>query len=84
MQFVADIVGVKILVPKVPEAPALGAAWAAGLYTGFWKDLDELNGLWKVDAVYEPQMSREKADALYADWQRAVERCKYWAKPGEA
>lgn len=82
MQFVADILGVPVLVPKVPEATALGAAWLAGLKVGYWSDLDELSKLWQPVAEYKPQMSRETADALYGEWLRAVERSRGWIKRG--
>ena len=82
MQLVADMIGVPVLVPKVSEATALGAAWAAGLQVGYWKDLDELSSLWEPAAEYKPQMSREAADALYGEWLRAVERSKGWVKRG--
>jgi glycerol kinase len=83
MQFVADIVGVPVLVPKVSEATAAGAAWLAGLYTGYWKNLDELSRSWKAQAEYKPKMSRAEADKLYEGWTRAVERSRGWIKRGE-
>jgi len=82
MQFVADIIGAPVLVPKVAEATALGAAWLAGLQVGYWESLDELSSLWQPAAEYKPQMKRETADALYGEWLRAVERSRGWVKRG--
>ncbi|WP_414733673.1 glycerol kinase GlpK [Acetobacterium carbinolicum] len=82
MQFVADIVGVPVLVPNVSEATALGAAWLAGMHTGFWSGLDELSELWKPAAEYKPKMTREEANGLYGEWLRAVERSRSWVARG--
>ncbi len=79
MQFQADILGVPVVVSKVTETTALGAAYLAGLSVGFWKDLDEVAAHWQAGERYEPKMEREEADLLYAGWKRAVERAKGWA-----
>lgn len=80
MQFQADILGVPVEVPEVTETTALGAAYLAGLSTGFWTDRDELRKKWRLQRRYEPQMSREERDRLYARWKDAVERSKHWAQ----
>ncbi|HHW91887.1 MAG TPA: hypothetical protein GX735_04225 [Firmicutes bacterium] len=49
---------------------------------GYWENLDELSSLWQPEAEYRPQMKREAADALYGEWQRAVERSRGWVKRG--
>jgi glycerol kinase len=73
MQFQADISNVNIERSKVMETTALGAAYLAGLATGFWKDLDEIKAKWEKAASFEPKMSEEQREDLYAGWQAAVE-----------
>ncbi|MEO1444443.1 MAG: FGGY-family carbohydrate kinase, partial [Chloroflexota bacterium] len=80
MQFQADLLGVPVERPKVTETTALGAAYLAGLATGFWESQDELADRWELDRAFEPQMSTDQRDALYADWKRAVERSQGWAQ----
>ncbi len=65
--------------PRSLESTALGAATVAGLAAGVWSSLDELAGLWEAEAVFEPQLPVELADATYAVWRRAVEKSKGWA-----
>jgi glycerol kinase len=64
--------------PAVVETTALGAAYLAGLATGFWSSQDEIARQWRVDATFEPQMSVDQRDALYAGWKRAVGRAQAW------
>jgi glycerol kinase len=78
MQFQADILGVPVQRPKVAETTALGAAYLAGLAVGFWSSPQEVAEQWAVDRTFEPQMSADKRDALYAGWKRAVERSMHW------
>jgi glycerol kinase len=79
-QFLADILGIPVVRPKITEATVLGAVYMAGLSSGLWKDLDELSALWQEDRVFEPQMSQERRDRLYEGWQAAVESTRGWAK----
>ncbi len=78
MQFQADILGVPVQRPKVAETTALGAAYLAGLAVGFWDSEQELVKYWAVDRTFEPQMSKDQRDSLYAGWKRAVERSMKW------
>jgi glycerol kinase len=80
MQFQADITGRRVVRPVVAETTALGAAYAAGLATGFWSGLDELKAQWKVDMVFSPAMPQETVRALAHNWDRAVSRTLGWAK----
>ena len=73
MQFQADVLDVAVVRPEVVETTALGAAFAAGLATGFWQSLDELRGLWQEDRRFTPQMSAAEREKLVAGWRRAVE-----------
>ena len=58
MQFQADVLGVPVIRPKVPETTALGAAYAAGLAVGFWKEIDDLRENWLEDKRWEPHDGR--------------------------
>ena len=78
MQFQSDIIGRKILRPRIQETTALGAACLAGLAVGFWKDCDELRERWTIDARYEPEMSAERRDELRRGWRKAVTRAMSW------
>jgi glycerol kinase len=80
MQLQADILGVPVSRPVVPETTALGAAYAAGLAVGFWRDLDDLRRNWHEDRRWEPQWSDEQRQAGYAGWKKAVERTLGWVE----
>jgi len=80
MQFQADLLGVPVEVAAVRETTALGAAYLAGLATGIWRDIGELRAKRAVAERYEPRMSADERESLYAGWQRAVERAKGWAR----
>ncbi|MEO8261872.1 MAG: glycerol kinase GlpK [Pseudolysinimonas sp.] len=78
MQFQADILGVPVVRPAVIETTALGAAYAAGLAVGFWKDLDELRANWREDTRWEPELDVEDRDERMRQWKRAVTRSFDW------
>ncbi len=78
MQFQSDLLGVPVIRPKVAETTALGAAYAAGLAVGFWKDFDELRTNWGLDKAWSPQMESEQRASLYAGWKKAVTRTFDW------
>ncbi len=73
MQFQADILGKKIERSKINETTALGAAYLAGLATGFWKNIEDIQKYWAKDGTFEPKMSEAKREDLYAGWKNAVE-----------
>jgi glycerol kinase len=79
-QLQADLLGIPVRRPRHTETTALGAAFLAGLGARIWSDSD-LAQLWKLDREFEPAMSRDQADALQADWRRAVERSRSWERP---
>jgi len=79
MQFQADILGIPIQRARLAETTALGAAYLAGLAAGMWRDTAEIGRQWQSSASYEPKMSADKREALYGNWQRAVERARGWA-----
>ena len=72
MQFQADLLGIPVVRPKVVETTALGAAYLAGLATGVWRNLDELEALWQVERRFHPTLPRDRAQELMAGWARAV------------
>jgi glycerol kinase len=78
MQFQADLLDVPVVVPKVSETTALGAAYAAGLAVGYWAGLDDLKSNWAVDRTFQPAMKTTERERLTAAWTRAVERSRGW------
>jgi glycerol kinase len=79
MQIQADVLGVPVVRPRVVETTALGAAYLAGLATGYWKGDDDIRRNWQVDRTFEPAMSGDRAQSLRSGWEKAVERAKRWA-----
>lgn len=82
MQFQADILGIPLARPKIPETTALGAAYLAGLAVGYWDSFDEIKTQWEVDREFEPHMSPARSAELLDGWIRAVERAKNWLVEG--
>jgi glycerol kinase len=78
MQLQADIIGVPVSRPVVAETTALGAAYAAGLAVGFWKNTDELRENWNESKRWTPQWSDEQRAEGYAGWKKAVDRTLDW------
>jgi glycerol kinase len=81
MQFQADILAKPVVRPVVQETTALGAAYAAGLAVGFFKDTDELAAHWAVDRRWEPAMNQASRERLYHFWKKAVTRSFDWVEP---
>jgi glycerol kinase len=79
-QFQADILGIPVERARMAETTALGAAYLAGLATGFWKNEQELAAQDCIDRRFEPLMTESRREELYAAWQRAIERSKGWAR----
>ena len=78
MQFQADLLGVPVIRPKVPETTSLGAAYAAGLATGLWSEEKELRENWIEDKRWEPQMDASQRDEYFKYWKRAVTKSFDW------
>ena len=78
MQFQADLLGVPVVRPQVTETTALGAAYLAGLGTGFWSSPTEVAANWRAERRFEPQMSRDEARTRLARWGQAVDRSRGW------
>ncbi|HVI49527.1 MAG TPA: glycerol kinase GlpK [Chitinophaga sp.] len=80
MQFQADILQVKVVRPAITETTALGAAYLAGLATGYWKDLEEISSQWKMEKEFIPQPDGEQRTTWINGWNRAVKAAKAWAQ----
>jgi len=78
MQLQSDILGVPVVRPKVAETTALGAAYAAGLAVGFWKNLAEVRKLWSADHTWHPALKPEGREKQYRQWLKAVTRTFDW------
>ena len=74
MQYQANLLGIKVVRPKITETTALGAAYLAGLAVGFWKDIDELKRQWQVERAFEPTKDTEAIEAAKKGWADAVSR----------
>jgi glycerol kinase len=81
MQFQADLLGVPVVRPRVTETTALGAAYLAGIQSGFWPGTRQVAELWREDARFEPHMNGAQRQSLMRDWRRAVERSRNWIEP---
>ena len=81
MQFQSDILGIDIERHAIAETTALGAAYMAGLATGFWQNTDEIAVNWESDRPFVPTMEESQRERLYSDWQRAVQRSRNWQQP---
>ncbi|MDR1019956.1 MAG: glycerol kinase GlpK [Synergistaceae bacterium] len=78
MQLQSNILGAKVVRPVVNETTALGAAYAAGLAVGFWKNVDDLRANWAKDLTFSPAWSDEKKEGGYKEWKKAIEKSKGW------
>ena len=76
MQFQADISGAPVVRPKITETTALGAAYFAGLSTGFWAGQDQISEQWESEKVFKPSLGRNEVKVLYEGWLEAVEKAK--------
>ena len=83
MQFQSDICRETVIRPKILETTALGAAYLAGLATGYWRDTEELRQQWSIDREFTPIDTEEHVNAMLHKWHRAVERARAWEELGE-
>lgn len=72
MQFQSDILNLEVCLPSIAETTALGAAYLSGLASGYWKDQNEIKGLWKLQQTFKPKMNEKDRHALIKGWQTAV------------
>ncbi len=82
MQLQADILNTTVVRPQIQETTALGAAYLAGLATGYWSDVNELKSHWKLDTTFYPSLPACEAERLRARWGNAVSRARGWAQGG--
>jgi glycerol kinase len=82
MQFQADILDHPVVRPAAKEMTALGAAYAAGLATGFFKNTDELRSQWRAGKTWNPQLSAAMRERMYQAWKKSVTRSFDWLEPG--
>ena len=80
MQFQADMLGCPVERPRITEMASVGAAYLAGLGVGFWSSKEEVAQHWQLDRVFEPSISVDQREGLYAGWKKAVGRSLHWAK----
>ena len=78
MQFQADILDTSVVRPRITETTALGAAYAAGIATGYWQGVDELKRNWGVSQRWRPSMPESRREHLYGSWRKAVARSFDW------
>ena len=78
MQTQADIFGFDIVRPKTVETTALGAAYLAGLATGYWEDIDSIRKQWKIDKTFTPQLPPERVKEMLHYWHKAVNAARHW------
>lgn len=84
MQFQADILQADVVRPKITETTALGAAYLAGLATGYWSSIDDIRSQWQVDTVFSPVMKPGETSALVNGWHRAVRAANAWADDNQS
>jgi glycerol kinase len=80
MQFQADVLNTSTVRPKVIETTVMGAAYLAGLAVGFWKNLEEIQEIWQVDAHFDPTTERKEIEQNIKGWYRAIDAVEYWSK----
>ena len=80
MQFQSDLLTVPVIRPVISETTALGAAYLAGLATGYWDNLEIITRLWQVDNRFQATMDRQRADSLIDRWHDALDRSRDWEK----
>jgi glycerol kinase len=81
MQIQADLLGVPVLVSRIQETTALGAAYLAGLHVGVWRSQDDIAARWQPGQVFEPTWSADEVAARMARWREAVARTRGWERP---
>lgn len=82
MQFQADVMQCPVVRPKIIETTSLGAAYLAGLATGFWKNDSEIQSIWQAERRFEPMMSPREAQARRERWADALDRSRQWVEKG--
>ncbi|MBN2666264.1 MAG: glycerol kinase GlpK [Bacteroidales bacterium] len=80
MQFQADLLQASVIRPEITETTAVGAAYLAGLATGYWKNMDELSKQWQIERTFVPVMPQDRTETLIRGWKRAIKAAEAWAE----
>ena len=80
MQFQADLLNCKVIRPEITETTALGAAYLAGLATGFWESVDDLQKLWKSEKEFTPAVDEYDVKEKITGWERAIHAAQVWSE----
>ena len=80
LEFQSNIMNMQVYRPKCIETTSLGAAYLAGLATGYWKNTDDIIANWQIDKVFEPDMAQEEREELLEGWHKAVKCTLGWSK----
>lgn len=78
MQFQSNALDCKVIRPQIAETTALGAAYLAGLGSGFWESIDQLKSLWSVARIFEPDENQKQVESMFVQWKKAVNLSKGW------
>ena len=79
MQFQSDLLNTKVIRPQITETTALGAAYLAGLATGFWSSLDEVQKQWQIEKIFTPACNDETRSSWAKGWQKAIQAAQAWS-----
>jgi glycerol kinase len=82
MQFQSDLIGTRVIRPKITETTALGAAYLSGLAVGYWKNTEDIEQQWQLDRAFMPEMQAEQVHTLIKGWKRAITAAISWSKDG--
>jgi len=78
MQLQSDVLGLRVIRPKITETTALGAAYLAGLAVGYWKNLEDISHHWQIDRTFDPGKGQQKQQRFYRNWRKALDRSRNW------
>jgi glycerol kinase len=82
MQLQADVLGIPVVRPTNAEATALGAAYLAGIASGYWKDVNAIQSQWQIDRTFTPAIDAAACKEIHSTWHRALERAAHWEQQG--
>ena len=80
MQLQSDVLGLRVIRPRITETTALGAAYLAGLAVGYWPDQEEIGKQWQMDRIFEPGPNQARQQLFYRNWLKALERSRNWLR----
>ena len=80
MQFQSNVLGCRVVRPKITETTAAGAAYLAGLAIGFWKDLSEIGQYWQEEKTFEPSINKQQMQKQISKWHTAIKAAQIWSE----